>query len=301
MDTNTNQSDTDELAGELLVGKDAIQAFLEYLGMPEGTDPYYLRRTGWPIGKTSGGGGRKPHRHQTPPYPPHPKARCTGEDRRGLIWKPLGRRGTAPGAFVMSSTGRREGGGARSRRPPSVTLPDKRRFPMAVLNNGSGPAVKRIIGRKLQRGLGLISRGFRAVSGRVCGRRYLSHSWQPAASGVPLRCTDERRAPSCGRRLWRWRRSSASASRSRSCAASNAATTDPATPISTGSSIGSRRCACCTRPCHQASRRLERLRRGRHQRPRYGQRQRSHAGTVEPLTNNGAALARAPLFLRANT
>ena len=74
MDTNTNQSDTDELAGELLVGKDAIQAFLEYLGMPEGTDPYYLRRTGWPIGKTRRRRRRKPHRHQTPPYPPAPKS-----------------------------------------------------------------------------------------------------------------------------------------------------------------------------------------------------------------------------------
>ena len=55
MDTNTNQSDTDELAGDLLVGKDAIKAFLVYLGMPEDTDPYYLKRAGhWPIGKTGG-------------------------------------------------------------------------------------------------------------------------------------------------------------------------------------------------------------------------------------------------------
>jgi hypothetical protein len=59
MDTNINQSDnTDELAGDLLVGKDAIKAFLVYLGMPEDVDPYYLKRTGrWPIGKTGGEGG----------------------------------------------------------------------------------------------------------------------------------------------------------------------------------------------------------------------------------------------------
>ena len=48
---------------------------------------------------------------------------------------------------------------------------------MAVLNNGSGPAVKRIIGRKLQRGLGLISRDFRAVlaAGYVAGGISLTH------------------------------------------------------------------------------------------------------------------------------
>jgi hypothetical protein len=58
MDTSTPQSDTDELAGDLLVGKDAIKAYLIHLGMPEETDPYYLKRSGfWPIGKTSGKGG----------------------------------------------------------------------------------------------------------------------------------------------------------------------------------------------------------------------------------------------------
>jgi hypothetical protein len=58
MDTSTNQSDTDELAGDLLVGKDAIKAFLVQLGMPEDTDVYYLKRAGhWPIGKTGGEGG----------------------------------------------------------------------------------------------------------------------------------------------------------------------------------------------------------------------------------------------------
>jgi hypothetical protein len=58
MDTNINQSDKDELAGDLLVGKDAIKAFLVYLGMPDDIDVYYLKRVGhWPIGKTSGDGG----------------------------------------------------------------------------------------------------------------------------------------------------------------------------------------------------------------------------------------------------
>jgi hypothetical protein len=59
MDTNSTQSDnTDELANDLLVGKDAIKAFLVHLGMPEDTDVYYLKRAGhWPIGKTGGDGG----------------------------------------------------------------------------------------------------------------------------------------------------------------------------------------------------------------------------------------------------
>ena len=43
--------------GDLLVGADAIRAFLVYLGMPAGVDPYYLRRARrWPIGNTGGGG-----------------------------------------------------------------------------------------------------------------------------------------------------------------------------------------------------------------------------------------------------
>jgi hypothetical protein len=44
-------------AGDLLFGADAIRGFLVDLGMPETTDPYYLRRTGrWPIGSTGRGG-----------------------------------------------------------------------------------------------------------------------------------------------------------------------------------------------------------------------------------------------------
>ena len=47
-------------AGDLLVGADAIRAFLVELGIPEKTaDPYYLKRTGrWPIGNTGGDGGK---------------------------------------------------------------------------------------------------------------------------------------------------------------------------------------------------------------------------------------------------
>jgi hypothetical protein len=48
----------ERLAGDLLVGADAIRAFLVHLGMPEDTDVYYIKRAGiWPIGKTGGDGG----------------------------------------------------------------------------------------------------------------------------------------------------------------------------------------------------------------------------------------------------
>jgi len=47
---------------DLLVGSAAIRAYLTQLGMPERTDPYYLRRSGrWPIGRTTedrGSGGK---------------------------------------------------------------------------------------------------------------------------------------------------------------------------------------------------------------------------------------------------
>ncbi len=62
MDPNQLQRDEwdERLAGgDLLVGANAIRAFLVYLGMPEGTDPYYLKRAGrWPIGNTGGEGGK---------------------------------------------------------------------------------------------------------------------------------------------------------------------------------------------------------------------------------------------------
>ena len=62
MDDNNQQYDDgdDRLAGDLLVGADAIRAYLVFLGMPDDTadDVYYFKRSGWPIGNT-GGDGRK--------------------------------------------------------------------------------------------------------------------------------------------------------------------------------------------------------------------------------------------------
>jgi hypothetical protein len=59
MSPDLNQDDGDaHVAGDLLVGADAIRTFLAHLGMPEDTDPYYLKKTGrWPIGKTGGDSG----------------------------------------------------------------------------------------------------------------------------------------------------------------------------------------------------------------------------------------------------
>jgi hypothetical protein len=57
MDT-TQHDEGDVRPGDLLVGADAIRAFLLHLGMHEKTDPYYLKRSGWPIGNTGGGGGK---------------------------------------------------------------------------------------------------------------------------------------------------------------------------------------------------------------------------------------------------
>jgi hypothetical protein len=56
MDTQHDEDDP-QVAGDLLVGASAIRDYLVFLGMPDDTDVYYLRRTGrWPIG--SDGGGR---------------------------------------------------------------------------------------------------------------------------------------------------------------------------------------------------------------------------------------------------
>jgi hypothetical protein len=53
-----NQQQDHVAGGDLLVGANAIRGFLVYLGMPEATDPYYLKRSGrWPIHKTCGDGG----------------------------------------------------------------------------------------------------------------------------------------------------------------------------------------------------------------------------------------------------
>ena len=47
----------DRLTGDLLVTADPIRTYLVSLGMPEDTDPYYLKKIGWPIGKTAGDSG----------------------------------------------------------------------------------------------------------------------------------------------------------------------------------------------------------------------------------------------------
>ena len=60
MDT-IEHNEAEMRAGDLLVGAEAIRAYLAYLaylGMPEDVDVYYLRRARrWPIGKTAGEGG----------------------------------------------------------------------------------------------------------------------------------------------------------------------------------------------------------------------------------------------------
>jgi hypothetical protein len=48
-----DDDDEDErLGGDLAVGAEAIRTFLKSLGMPESVDPYYLKKIGWPIGKS---------------------------------------------------------------------------------------------------------------------------------------------------------------------------------------------------------------------------------------------------------
>ncbi|MFZ1090484.1 MAG: hypothetical protein WAN75_14815 [Xanthobacteraceae bacterium] len=57
MDT-THSEEGEPRAGDLLIGAARIKAYLIELGMPEETDPYYLkRRKTWPIGKTAEGKG----------------------------------------------------------------------------------------------------------------------------------------------------------------------------------------------------------------------------------------------------
>jgi hypothetical protein len=56
MDLNQHDEWDERLAdGDLLVGRNPIRDFLVRLGMPPSTDPYYLKRSGWPIGNTGGG------------------------------------------------------------------------------------------------------------------------------------------------------------------------------------------------------------------------------------------------------
>ena len=56
---DTNQQDNEAATGDLLVGAETIRAYLVALGMPATTDPYYLKRSGWPIGNTGANGGGK--------------------------------------------------------------------------------------------------------------------------------------------------------------------------------------------------------------------------------------------------
>jgi hypothetical protein len=58
MDTNKHDEGDERFSRDLLVSADPIRAFLVSLGMPENTDPYYLKRSGWPIGNTAGDGGK---------------------------------------------------------------------------------------------------------------------------------------------------------------------------------------------------------------------------------------------------
>ena len=62
MDINQQHDEEGEQVGgdtgDLLVGAAAIKAFLVSLGWPENTDPYYLKRRGWPIGSAAAGGGK---------------------------------------------------------------------------------------------------------------------------------------------------------------------------------------------------------------------------------------------------
>jgi hypothetical protein len=56
---DATQPDNELPANDLLVSGDVIKTFLKSLGMPETVDPYYLKRTGWPIGKSGSGQSAK--------------------------------------------------------------------------------------------------------------------------------------------------------------------------------------------------------------------------------------------------
>jgi hypothetical protein len=60
--------DLDDFAGDVLQGAGEIRAYLRKRGMRETTNPYRLRKQGWPIGSTGQGGSlfstkRKLDRH----------------------------------------------------------------------------------------------------------------------------------------------------------------------------------------------------------------------------------------------
>jgi hypothetical protein len=55
--TTEHEQEDGRVAGDLLVGAPDVRAFLISLGMPESVNPYYLKRSGWPIGNTGRNGG----------------------------------------------------------------------------------------------------------------------------------------------------------------------------------------------------------------------------------------------------
>jgi hypothetical protein len=57
MDTNQHD-EADGLADEVLIGAEAIKNYVVSIGMPNTTDAYYLKRSGWPIGNTGGDAGK---------------------------------------------------------------------------------------------------------------------------------------------------------------------------------------------------------------------------------------------------
>ncbi len=56
--TTQQHQDGEAPAGDLLVGAARIKRYLiDQRGMPPTTDPYYLKKIGWPIGKLGGDTG----------------------------------------------------------------------------------------------------------------------------------------------------------------------------------------------------------------------------------------------------
>lgn len=53
----TPENEENKALGGLLIGGPAIKKFVVSIGMPKGTDPYYLKACGWPIGRLHGDSG----------------------------------------------------------------------------------------------------------------------------------------------------------------------------------------------------------------------------------------------------
>jgi hypothetical protein len=56
MDTEQHEESTPP-ASDLLIGGKAIKKFVVEIGLPPKTDPYYLKKIGWPIGRLHGDTG----------------------------------------------------------------------------------------------------------------------------------------------------------------------------------------------------------------------------------------------------